>query len=404
MRSRRRAALGWLGALALVALSCQRAPSPEATSAPAEGEAASPPQHLDDGTLPAAPPPARAAEAHPEQVPVYPTSWSPPGLPAAPLPPPGAFDGPWVRGFAVGAHLELPGLPWEALFAEIAEHGATHVSIVVAWSQANIRAVDIHPDPVETLPDAELRRMIQAARAAKLQVILFPILHLERRRPGEWRGRLAPALPALWWASYREFLLHYAVLAAEEEVDILSVGSELLDLEGERARWLEVIAAVRGVFGGRLIYSANWDHFDGVSFWDALDLVGMTGYFELSQRPAPTLDELRSAWSAGADVIAGYGRRVGKPVLLTEVGYPSQVGAAAHPWDYTRRRAFSAEAQYLAFRGMYEAYHRRAEAGEVGLGGVLVWSWYGYGGPGDLDYTPRGKPASALLRRWFKGE
>ena len=38
------------------------------------------------------------------------------------------------------------------------------------------------------------------------------------------------------------------------------------------------------------------------------------------------------------------------------------------------------------------------------LAGALFWNWWGPGGPEDRWYTPKGKPAEAVLRRWFRRE
>ena len=36
------------------------------------------------------------------------------------------------------------------------------------------------------------------------------------------------------------------------------------------------------------------------------------------------------------------------------------------------------------------------------LAGVIWWEWNaGEGGPNDYGYTPKGKPAEQLLRKWF---
>jgi len=38
------------------------------------------------------------------------------------------------------------------------------------------------------------------------------------------------------------------------------------------------------------------------------------------------------------------------------------------------------------------------------LAGMFIFAWEGRGGPTDLSYTPRGKPAEKVLQRWFRGE
>lgn len=327
--------------------------------------------------------------------------------PAAP--PDGAFgDDVFFQGAAVGMHMSLPGLSYAQLFKELKALGCTHVSLVVAWSQANIRAVEIGPHAVETMPDAEVRAHIREAHAAGLKVLLFPILHIERRRSGEWRGRMKPRSESLWWRSYGRFVLHYADMAREEKVDMFSVGSELLSLEHQEARWVSLIERVRAKTDAKLLYSANWDHFEHVTFWDKLDVAGLTGYFELAEEGRePTVAELEEGWEGVADVIATYRQRVGRPLIFTEVGYPSQVGAAAHPWDYTKRDAPDPIIQYKAYRAMYEVYRRRAAKRPAdappALDGFFFWNWYGYGGEEDDTYNVRGKPAEAVLRRWFRG-
>ena len=32
----------------------------------------------------------------------------------------------------------------------------------------------------------------------------------------------------------------------------------------------------------------------------------------------------------------------------------------------------------------------------------FLWNWFGRGGPDDGGFTPRGKPAEGVLRRWFQ--
>jgi hypothetical protein len=63
--------------------------------------------------------------------------------------------------------------------------------------------------------------------------------------------------------------------------------------------------------------------------------------------------------------------------------------------------------QYMAFRAMYEAWTERALSlppdQDLGLAGVFLWDWYGYGGPDDGSYTLRAKPSESIARCWFRG-
>ena len=311
-----------------------------------------------------------------------------------------AQDSAFVEGVALGLYFEDEGRSYLSYFWEIAQTGADTVSLVLSWHQHSVRSTELRREPA-TPSDDELRRAIQDAQSVGLDVMLLPILRLETREDGEWRGVLRPDDRMEWFLSYSEFILHYARLAAEEGVSLYSVGSELGSMEEAETEWRNLIAEVRTVFPGRLTYSANWDHYQRTPFWDALDLVGTTGYHELSSQGEtnPTLDELTGAWTPILADLREFAESVEREVLITEIGYVSQTGAAYHPWDYTATGPVDLGAQ----RDLYEAFYRSVNGAEW-LGGVAFWTWFGDGGSSDDGYTPRGKPAEQVVRRWFGAE
>lgn len=304
-----------------------------------------------------------------------------------------------INGVALTPHFEdaARGLDFDRMVDEIAALGASHVSIVVQWSQRDVRATSIAPHPTESQPDAVIRRLMRRARAKGLEVMVFPILWVEQRALGEWRGTLKPQDEPAWWRAYRRFILHYADLAAAEGASVFSVGSELASLESRTERWRALIADVRSRFGGRVLYSANWDHYAEVTFWDQVDLIGLTGYYRLTESKTPTGAELNLAWAAVRDTLVRWQATHAKPLVFTELGYPSSDGAARSPWDYTTGAPVDLEEQRLCYEAFYAAWIR-----EPALGGVVFWNWWGPGGPKDGYYTPRGKPAEEVIRRWFK--
>ncbi|MGK0359863.1 MAG: hypothetical protein ACI9U2_002169 [Bradymonadia bacterium] len=305
-----------------------------------------------------------------------------------------------IDGMALSPHFELPdaGMTFESMVDEIASLGASHMSLVVQWSQTDVTASALGPDAKETLPDARLRGMIRRARAHGVDVMLFPILWVEHRKVGEWRGTLAPIDPDAWWASYATFVLHYAHIAQDEGAAIYSIGSELASLEVEEPRWRALIAQVRAVFKGQLIYSANWDHYAEVPFWDALDLVGLTAYYELTADPDASVAELTTAWRKIRDVLLDWRAltRTKAPLVFTELGYPSIDGTATAPWDYTRTTAVDLEEQRRCLEAFRRAWGHREE-----LAGVFFWNWFGPGGPQDRWYSLKGKPALEVVKRWY---
>ena len=91
------------------------------------------------------------------------------------------------------------------------------------------------------------------------------------------------------------------------------------------------------------------------------------------------------------------GPRVGRHRRrLTEVGYASRDGAAGAPWDYTGRGKLDLEEQRRCYAALRDAW-----SGVEELGAIFIWNWHGKGGRRDRDYTPRGKPAEKVLRKWW---
>lgn len=279
---------------------------------------------------------------------------------------------------------------------EIAALGATDVAIVVAWGQRDVHSVRVARGAV-TVADDVLAAALDHAAARGLRVTLFPILVLERTAPGQWRGTLAPRDVDAWWTSYEAFIVAHARLAAAHGTAALVIGSELGSTEGWRDRWYHLISRVEKLYDGALLYSANWDHFEHVSFAARLDALGVTGYFELTRDRDASVDALAAAWAKPRAALLAAAKRRGLPLWLTEVGYPSVDGGATAPWDYTRDAPVDVEEQRRAFAALARAW------GGQPLEGLFVWEWSGAGGPRDRGYTPRDKPAECVLRAWFGG-
>lgn len=340
----------------------------------------------------AAPPASPAAPTRADE----PTAPAP--ITASPAPPTPEAP-PRLDGFALSLYYEGPdpALTYESMVDRAADAGATTLSVVVQWAQPDVTASTVAPHPTETPPDDHVRRIIRHARARGLRVMVFPILWVERRALGEWRGTLKPVDEAAWWTSYRRFILHYARLAATEGADLLSVGSEFASLEDRTDRWHALIADARRVFPGRLLYSANWDHYVEVTFWDRLDYIGLTGYYRLTQDTDASLADLTAAWTGIKNRLLAWQSTIDRPLVFTELGYPSLDGAARDPWDYTARTGPDLEEQRRAFAAFAAAW-----ADTPALAGAIFWNAWGPTDGQNTWYTVWGKPAEHVIRRWFR--
>ncbi len=337
---------------------------------------------------------SHAARSHAGQIRKQPRVTFPPLHRLTPAPP-------LQKGVALGLFSEDSGWSYAPLLREIKALGASHVSLISAYYLDNVRAVRIFAHPRYSAPDQVLRRTIRQARKLGLAVMLFPILRVAHKpTPDDWRGNLAPSDPIALQRSYKKLMVRLARLAQEEHVAIFSVGSEMSSLDGiQDGRWFApVIQAVRKVYKGPLLYSANWDHYDKTRLWGLVDLAGLCAYFGLTDSGRPRLVEMLAGWKTHRRRIVAWSRQVKKPFVFTEVGYPSQVGAAREPWNEGARRTLDLDQQRRAYEAFVRTWNHVSS-----LKGVYFWNWYGWGGPRDRSYTPRRKPASQVIAWWYGG-
>lgn len=310
------------------------------------------------------------------------------------------LDSSVIQGLALPLYAELPSLNYEQMLGSVAQSGASHVSIVVSWDQRTVYANTIRPNQDKGPSDSRVGEVIDAARARGLQVMLFPIIHVKLRNTGEWRGKLAPEDPERWKREYRAFIMHYARLAQRHDVALFSVGSELGSMESDEAYWRALIKETRDTFDGKLIYSANWDHYTVPKYWDDLDYIGVSSYFEIADDESETVAEMVDRWRVFRDEMLAYSKQRDRPLLMTEVGYPSMPSAATKPWDYTKKSDADPNAQLAAFRALTDTW-ALSEQDAPYFGGVFVWHAWGAGGPKDSTYTVWGKPSERLIEGWF---
>ncbi|MGD8452313.1 MAG: hypothetical protein PVJ57_10885 [Phycisphaerae bacterium] len=323
---------------------------------------------------------------------------NPPGS-HAPLPPGQPMR---YRGLAIQVQSGYEPLDQYApLFHEAAEMGANTVLLITPAFMEHAEAQTIFIEARKTPSPPEFKQLIQAAREEGLEVILMPIVLLAKPRGSEWRGVIDPPDWDDWWRQYRELIVYFCEIAREGGATGLMVGSELVSTEKYTDEWYKVIELARtNFYGGVLGYSANWDHYRPVKFWDKLDLIGMTSYYTLSDKANPTVEQIVARWQPIHDDITRWQRQIGKPLLFTEVGWCSQEGASTAPWNYYHYQK-ATPAGHEEQRRLYEAF-LRVWNDTPGMAGIIWWDWsHAPGGAGDYGYTPRGKPAERVLRDWF---
>lgn len=280
-----------------------------------------------------------------------------------------------------------------AAVQKLADIGSTSVTIIPTWYMKNSSANRIAPNKKKTPSDTSLDTVTSWAREAGMKVIFKPHVDVI---DDTFRGDIQPADRAAWFKSYETFIGRYADLAANNGADLFSVGTELKSLSGDTDPWKKIIEGVRGKFGGQLTYAANWDEVEQVQFWDSLDLIGVDPYYPLSSEgQVPTEDELVTAWQTPISSLEATSTKWGKNVIFTEIGYPTQANATAHPFEVRQGEPADQQAQAVAYRAAFSAF-----AGLPWFEGMNWWSWRADPSKGEnlkIDYTPQGKEAENVL-------
>jgi hypothetical protein len=291
--------------------------------------------------------------------------------------------------------------------------GANAVAIVPTQYTSTVRSADFHATE-RTESDDAVAAAIRDAHARGLAVLLNP--HVDPIAGGN-QTEYAPDDAKLWFRGYSRLILGYAKLAADNHVELFSIGCELDTLAGPayRAEWTGLVAAVRAVYKGPVVYASDWLGAKDVSFWDQVDYIGIDAYNPLSQKPQPSIDDLVAGWThvspdraiaakanglSPLDFYRGLSTRYRKPVLLTEIGYRSVAGTGRMPGDWQMPGAADERAQADAFQAFFDVWSREASW----VKGAFIWDWEPTPHP-DLpkDYTPQGKEAQRVITEWYGG-
>jgi hypothetical protein len=151
-----------------------------------------------------------------------------------------------------------------------------------------------------------------------------------------WRGEIKFDTAEEWdrfFTGYETWIVEMARLAEAHGATIFCVGLEYTHAHKFEQRWRKIIAAVRGVYSGKITYGANWGDYEEVKFWDAVDYLGVLAYFPLTTANNPTAEEIAGGWRKRCAELQRFSdRHGGKKFLFVEVGYNENARAAAEPF------------------------------------------------------------------------
>ena len=291
-----------------------------------------------------------------------------------------------------------------------ADTGANWVALTYCHFQPSVDS----PGPIyprKTSPtDAQLAAGVAAARATNVSVFFRPCVDPDWSLPAShntWRGQIGRHFNASdwdeWFLAYDAFIVPQAQLASRLGVELFAVGLEYVVPSQQAAHWRRTVAKIRAAAPGlRLTYCANHGNEHHVAWWDAVDDIAVDAYYSLApNEQAPSRAALVAAWAPITAHLAALSRANGnKSVTFAEIGYCSVTGANNDPAHCGGGHTLNATAQTVLYEAFFEAVYP-----QPWFAGVFWWSWSTAatgGGPTDEGFSPRGKPAAAVLKRHYQ--
>lgn len=279
--------------------------------------------------------------------------------------------------------------------------------------------------------DRGLKHTNSLAHAQGIKTMLKPHLWL-RGTEGKWRSDIAMKTNQdweIWFENYATFILHYASLAEECQMEALCIGTELQATTRQQPeRWRALIKEIRSVYNGKLTYAANWyQEYEDIVFWDELDYIGIQAYFPLTKNDNPQKEQLIKSWNKHKQSIEKVARKFNKKVVFTEIGYKNTIDAATEPWSWPQhldheKSKVSDLTQLVCYQALFESVWN-----EPWMDGVFIWKWFhsthkypelesyfderrsrrrNYNTDDQkerprVDFTPQFGPAKEEMKRWY---
>lgn len=399
--------------------------------------------------------------------------------------------------------------------------GLNSVELVVTWYQDTMSSDTIYSDPNKTIDDRDLRQVIQYVKNKGMKVNLkphvdpfpeiVPRIHIQdfenilnnikdtedkqlllssysktkdngtyilnakldkniqkkcwdiliSKGFDTWRARFNPINSEKWFKEYKKFLNHYLQIAKEYNVDVFTIGTELVSMTRPvyLNKWKSIVNALRSSgYKGKIVYTAHEHEIFGVKkfeigdkwknpnqltvipitdqkinplekqsirkFWSLFDYISMTVYFELGGQLArniewnkiPPTDKngepslLIQKWEEKAEELRRWKKELrldGKKVFFGELGYRSVDYGHYKPYlpdvpifdtpEIKTENIYNSENQLNCYYAMFKTLNNIDW-----LEGVFLWeeqikSPPLYSNTRNTGYSLIGKPVASLI-------
>ncbi|MFH0846567.1 MAG: hypothetical protein V1894_00715 [Chloroflexota bacterium] len=291
---------------------------------------------------------------------------------------------------------------------DLATTGTNWISVLVCFFQETISSTDITRNQYGTASDEALRHVTDLAHSLGMRVLLQPQVMLSNDPTHDHveigKGLATAEEWQAWFASYREFINHYASFAEEAGVDMLYIGAELGGVTDWEDDWRRIIKEVRERYNGPISYDGlGWgfpvSECKRIRWWDAVDYIAVDFWYSLTDKNDPTVAELKDGW-----IRTGYladledlSKKFNKPVIISEIGYDSLDGTAKDFAAAHKEASVDLQEQADCYQAALEVLW-----GKPWLKGIFWWQWNAIST--EWSGSPQGKPAEEVLKRFYLAE
>lgn len=236
---------------------------------------------------------------------------------------------------------------------------------------------------------------IQMAHAQGFHVFVVPLV-------SPWSGFINFSTiqdEEQWFTNYWNAYKPYILAAAQNNVEQLAVGTEddWLQQNAPVSLWNILIANIHSIFSGTLTYDMNWiQQVHPLPLWmknPYLKVIGFSEYIPLISTPTRVDPQaIQALWKKTVKpIIDGVAHELGKPILISEIGYRNSSDALFQPYQTTTEAPVDPSEQAAACDAALAE-----TVADPNIAGIYFWGW-----ENAATFSLKGLPAVSTLHKWF---
>ncbi len=293
------------------------------------------------------------------------------------------------------------GPQWQQSLSDIqTQTGSQWIELSLLFSQSTSGSTTVRTTQSTPLVSS-FAAGVRAAHAKGLHVFVVPLMGVDEK--GGWAGSIqlgSQQQEQAWFDSYWNTYKPYVVAAAQAGADQMAIATECswLQQHAPAAMWNQLIDRIHSVFAGTLTYDMNWYPVtQAIPSWFSnqnISMIGVSSYIPLTD-VSTHIDpkDMMSLWKDKVkSILDTISTRVGKPVLISEIGYRNSSNALYHSWEQDSTTPLDPAEQ----AGAYDAALANAVPDQR-IAGIFFWGWEDVG-----KFTIKGQNmTTAVLHKWY---